>query len=168
MPFLTSMDDHYLLLHYGSQQLEPSHRYHSDVQAMGIFYVPTDGDPKQDAVLDAVVVYERFTATSCEMGIQTAGNKRWATPANLRQIFGHAFDVIGLLSVEIRIQVNNRDSMVLCTKLGFNVVGGFRTGKDGDPDVCLMAMTRKDCRWLSEKALFPTKEVLNEVVRAQS
>jgi RimJ/RimL family protein N-acetyltransferase len=83
--------------------------------------------------------------------MHTAGfATRWATRDFLWALFDYPFNQLGCKKVFGQVPESNKRALEIDLKLGFKVVARI---KDVFPDgACLvLALARKDCRWLNYK-----------------
>ena len=104
-----------------------------------------------DDQLSAVLAYSNFSSLNCVFYIYTDKKRCWATRPVLRMMFHYPFVQCGLGRITAFIDADNRQSMIMCLKLGFRLEGVLRGPSDTSEDVYVLGMLRSECRWLDDE-----------------
>jgi len=149
---ILSRHDQPRLLHWAA--LQKGDGWWPDAQAIGIYHKTT-----KPSDLCAVVVLERIGRHTADVHIKSDGRRRWASRRIVKALFSIAFDTLDLNRMEARIATGNVASLQLVKRLGFRLEATLRDGHGPGRDAILAAITRKDCRWITQPvAQATTKE----------
>ena len=96
----------------------------------------------------AGVVYSNFRNGNIEASI-AADDKRWCSRTVLRALFFYPFVDLKCRRITCIIPADNEKSLVLCTKLGFEIEGRCRE-VFGQTDGVICGLLRNHCRWIPE------------------
>ncbi len=96
--------------------------------------------------LVAVVGYNAFTGTSCQMHM-AGDHPRWMTRKFLYEAFRYPFETLGLTMVLGNVPSGNIRALRIDLKLGFTELL-YIPGAHPDGGIHLLQMKRENCRWL--------------------
>jgi hypothetical protein len=116
----------------------------SDSEAMGVVEAETGR-------VRAVGVINMFHDDGAWVHFATDGAMPRPLLAQLGPFFAYAFQIRKLRRITARIAVRNLPAQLFALRLGFEVEGRERSGKNLS-DVAIFGMIRDDCTWLKEEA----------------
>lgn len=105
---------------------------------------------ERDDELCAVVVFDTFSQTGCNMHIASDGTRRWMNKELLLSAFAYPFVQLGLKRVTGIVPARNTAALSFDEHLGFVREGLCRDGFPDD-DMVILGMLRKDCRFISQE-----------------
>lgn len=114
------------------------HQLRDDVACIGIMV---------DNRLRAVVAYDTFSVSDCNMHIATDGSRLWASRTAMIHCFAYPFIQLGLRRVTAVVPASNHAALKLDRKLGF-ADEGFHPHAMPDDDCITLGLLRENCRWL--------------------
>lgn len=112
---------------------------------------------EKDGELVAVVVFDCFSETDCNMHIASDGTGRWMNKALLLAAFAYPFGQLGLRRVTGMVPANNEAALHFDENLGF-VREGYHRNALPDGDLISLGMLRENCRFFRDIEPAPTGE----------
>lgn len=103
---------------------------------------------KKDGALVAVVVYDGFSETDCNMHIASDGTRAWMNKALLLTAFAYPFSQLGLLRVTGLVPAHNAAALAFDEHLGFVREGFHPKAGPGGADLISLGMLRDTCRFI--------------------
>jgi RimJ/RimL family protein N-acetyltransferase len=101
----------------------------------------------KNGVIQAGILYERFTGESIEIHIGANPNKRWLTKSFLHAWFHYPFVQLGVNRITANIASKNTTAIKMAEHLGFIKEGVIREAMDGD-DLIAYGMLKNECRFI--------------------
>lgn len=98
----------------------------------------------------AVVVFEDFSETNCNMHLASDGTGHWMNRALLVASFAYPFIQLGKLRVTALVPSKNAAALRLDGHLGFEVEGLCPKGVPDD-DLVILGMLRENCRFIPKE-----------------
>ncbi|NTE96678.1 GNAT family N-acetyltransferase [Agrobacterium tumefaciens] len=98
----------------------------------------------------AVVYFNDFTTTNCNMHVVTRMRGKWLSRGFLAAAFMYPFAQVGLRRVTGLVNSRNMDALTLNLKLGFQVEGRMIEAAE-DGDMVVLGMLRRNCIWIPEE-----------------
>lgn len=86
-------------------------------------------------------------ARSVSVSWAAVGKKPWLSRGVLEYLCRHAFKTLGCVRINAMVDVENRRSISILHRLGFQREGRIRLGWDGERDLLIFGMLRDECRW---------------------
>lgn len=117
-------------------------RFRRDAYAIGL---------ERDGELVAVVVYDGFSETDCNIHIASDGTGRWMNRALLAAAFAYPFTQLGLRRVTGLVPAKNAAALAFDEHLGF-VREGYHPRALPDDDLITLGLLREDCRFIPEES----------------
>lgn len=115
--------------------------FRSDARAIGI---------EGDKGLRAVVVYDGFSDTDCNMHIASDGSRTFLTREALVCWFSYPFIQLKLRRVTGLVPAKNETALKFDVGIGFEYEGLCRHALKDD-DLIILGMIREKCRWIPEE-----------------
>lgn len=112
---------------------------------------------ERDGELVAVVVFDCFSDTDCNMHIASDGTGRWMNKSLLLAAFAYPFGQLGLRRVTGLVPAKNQAALNFDQNLGF-VREGYHKHALPDDDIISLGMLREDCRFFKDIEPAPTGE----------
>lgn len=103
---------------------------------------------EKDGALAAVVVYDGFSETDCNMHIASDGTRAWMNKALLLSAFAYPFVQLGLLRVTGLVPAHNAAALAFDEHLGFVREGFHPKAGPGGSDLISLGMLRDTCRFI--------------------
>lgn len=103
---------------------------------------------EKDGALVAVVVYDGFSETDCNMHIASDGTRAWMNKALLLSAFAYPFVQLGLLRVTGLVPAHNAAALAFDEHLGFVREGFHPKAGPGGSDLISLGMLRDSCRFI--------------------
>lgn len=103
---------------------------------------------EKDGALVAVVVYDGFSETDCNMHIASDGTRAWMNKALLLSAFAYPFVQLGLLRVTGLVPAHNQAALAFDEHLGFVREGFHPKAGPGGSDLISLGMLRESCRFI--------------------
>ncbi|MGL4297333.1 MAG: GNAT family N-acetyltransferase [Aestuariivirga sp.] len=103
---------------------------------------------EKDGALVAVVVYDGFSETDCNMHIASDGTRAWMNKALLLAAFAYPFSQLGLLRVTGLVPAHNQAALAFDEHLGFVREGFHPKAGPGGSDLISLGMLRESCRFI--------------------
>lgn len=103
---------------------------------------------EKDGALVAVVVYDGFSETDCNMHIASDGTRAWMNKALLLSAFAYPFVQLGLLRVTGLVPAHNAAALAFDEHLGFVREGYHPKAGPGGSDLISLGMLRDTCRFI--------------------
>ena len=103
---------------------------------------------EKDGALVAVVVYDGFSETDCNMHIASDGTRAWMNKALLLAAFAYPFSQLGLLRVTGLVPAHNQAALAFDEHLGFVREGFHPKAGPGGSDLISLGMLRDTCRFI--------------------
>ena len=130
-------------LAWASEQLDLKEDWPESARALAVL----DGAL---GVIRAVIVTVQTYTGIIDGHIASDGTRGWATRATLSGIFDYVFHMREAQRFQTVIAPDNRDTLIMCIKLGFTIEATLAAAMDdGGPGV-LMSMTPDTCKWIKE------------------
>jgi len=101
----------------------------------------------KNGIIQAGIVFERFTGESIEMHIAANPSKRWMTKTFLHLWFHYPFIQLGVNRITANIASKNKSALNLAERLGFKKEGVIREAMGGD-DLIAYGMLKNECRFI--------------------
>lgn len=117
-------------------------KYHKGNTALGLI---------KDGELVVGVMYDGYTGYGGSISMYSrCDNPKATTRLFYFSIFDYPFNQLGVKRCSVLVHENNKNALTLNKKLGF---GGDTVIKDyfPDGDAILLAMYKKDCKWLRNR-----------------
>lgn len=115
---------------------------HPSINQQAIMWV----DPDENKV-KWIAGYDSFVGKMCQMHAVNLGLQ--GTPRNLLwAAFDYPFNRLGLKTVTVVIDSDNKRSLRYVKKLGFKEVCRFEGCHDDGGDVVILKMDKAECRWI--------------------
>jgi hypothetical protein len=73
------------------------------------------------------------------------------TPGIMRQVFGYAFDELGVRRITNSCSIDNRKAMAINLRAGFVMEGVLRQAYPDGSDMAIFGMLRGECRYLNKR-----------------
>lgn len=105
---------------------------------------------ERDGEVVAVVVYDGFTDTDCNMHIASDGSGQWLNKALLVAAFAYPFTQLGLRRVTGLVPAHNAEALRFDEHLGFKREG-YHPHALPDGDIISLGMIREDCRFIPKE-----------------
>lgn len=105
---------------------------------------------EKDGALVAVVVYDGFSETDCNMHIASDGTRAWMNKALLLAAFAYPFTQLGLLRVTGLVPAHNADALAFDEHIGFVREGFHPKAGPGGSDLVSLGLLRDNCRFISK------------------
>ena len=103
---------------------------------------------EKDGALVAVVVYDGFSETDCNMHIASDGTRAWMNKALLLAAFAYPFSQLGLLRVTGLVPAQNQSALAFDEHLGFVREGFHPKAGPGGSDLISLGMLKSSCRFI--------------------
>lgn len=100
--------------------------------------------------LRAVVVFDTFSRSDCNMHVASDGSTRWLTRAFLHRVFHYPFVECGLRRVTALVPASNTRALTFDRKLGFRDEGYLRDAMPDD-DLVVLGMIRSECNYIPKE-----------------
>lgn len=104
-----------------------------------------------DGELVAVVVYDGFTSTDCNMHIASDGTGRWMNKELLLTAFAYPFVQMNYKRITGLVPADNARALAFNENIGFAREGLHRMAADGGGDIVSMGMLRSECRFIPQE-----------------
>lgn len=112
---------------------------------------------ERDGEIVAVVVFDCFSETDCNMHIASDGTGRWLNKELLLAAFSYPFGQLGLRRVTGLVPAKNEAALRFDENLGF-VREGYHKHALLDDDMISLGMLRENCRFFKDIEPAPTGE----------
>lgn len=112
-----------------------------DSETRGVLYEDNRG-------LGAMVIYDSWTNTACQVHIYSNGPDRLFRPDFIREVFWYPFIQCGKSLLYSVTPADSEASLALSKYLGFREMYRQKDGWDKGIDMVLKELRREDCRWL--------------------
>lgn len=106
---------------------------------------------ERDGDLVAVVVYDGFTDTDCNMHIASDGTRRWMNKELLVSAFSYPFIQLRMQRVTGLVPAYNQAALQFDEHLGFKREGLHRKALPGGGDIVSLGMIREECRFIPQE-----------------
>ncbi|HLV15988.1 MAG TPA: GNAT family protein [Pseudomonas sp.] len=116
-------------------------RFRDDARAIG---------QSRNGVINAVVVFDAFTACDMNMHVASDGTGHWLTRELLVHAFAYPFITCKRRRVTLLIASRNTKSLRFASHLGFRYEGYFRHAMPDD-DIVALGMLREHCRYIPKE-----------------
>lgn len=100
--------------------------------------------------LRAVVVFDHFGPTDCQMHVASDGGRHWLTRELLAHAFAYPFVQLGLRRVSAVVKASNHAALRLDKHLGFQVEG-IHPRVFVDDDAVSLGLLREACRFIPKE-----------------
>lgn len=107
---------------------------------------------ERDGALMAVVVFDTFSATDCNIHIASDGSARWMSKELLLRTFAYPFTQLGLRRITGLVAARNADALRFDLHLGFVQEGVCRQAAEDGGDIIILGMLRSECRFIPKEA----------------
>lgn len=97
--------------------------------------------------LAAVVVFDRFTKTDCEISVASDGSANWLDRRVMVRIAAYPFVQLKLDRVTAFVEAENAHARRFVCRLGF-VHEGMKRHPDSLKQVMMFGLLRSDCAWV--------------------
>ncbi len=104
---------------------------------------------ERDGRVVAVVAYDTFSTTGCNMHIASDGSKMWLNRAFLVCAFAYPFTQCGFTRVTGLVSAKNSDALRFDEHLGFVREGVLRRAAADGSDVIVLGMLRDECKYIA-------------------
>ena len=111
---------------------------------------PALGIEKNGELVAGIVIDNYVKGARASMHCAGVG-KRWLNKEFLFACFDYAFNQLDLKVLVNPVSANNQDSLRFTEHIGFKEIARVPNGWDGEVDLVLFQLHRKDCRWLGER-----------------
>jgi len=102
---------------------------------------------EKNGQLVAVVVWDNFSDTDCNMHIASDGTRAWMNKSLLVSAFAYPFIQLGLLRVTGLVQASNEAALAFDEHLGFQREGYHPNAGPGGTDLISLGLLRENCRF---------------------
>lgn len=106
---------------------------------------------ERDGELVAVVVYDTFSQSDCNMHIASDGTKAWMNKELLVSAFAYPFLQLGLARVTGLVAASNEAALKFDEHLGFEREGYHRKAGPNGTDLISMGLLRESCRFIPKE-----------------
>ena len=113
--------------------------FRSDAKTIGL---------ERDGELVAVVVFDNFCETDCNMHIASDGTASWMSKSLLLSAFAFPFTQLGLLRVTGLVPSDNKLALKFDEHLGFVREGFHPKAGPGGKDLVSLGLLRENCRFV--------------------
>jgi RimJ/RimL family protein N-acetyltransferase len=103
---------------------------------------------ERDGKIVAVVIFDSFGETDCNMHIASDGTRAWMSKALLVHAFCYPFVQLGLLRVTGLVPADNEDALKFDEHIGFVREGYHPRGAPGGKDLVSLGLLRSNCRFI--------------------
>lgn len=100
--------------------------------------------------LVAVVVFDNFSDTDCNMHIASDGTRRWLSKELLVSAFSYPFIQLGLARVTGLVPASNAQALAFDEHLGF-VREGYHPKAAAGEDMISLGLLREHCRFIPKE-----------------
>lgn len=104
-----------------------------------------------DGRLVAVVVYDGFTSTDCNVHLASDGSKRWMTRELLFEAFAYPFIQLGFRRITGLVKASDTYTISVNEHFGWRREGLHRMAADDGTDIISMGMLRSECRFIPQE-----------------
>ena len=125
------------LLPWAQQRIGVAFR--PDAKTMGL---------ERDGTIRAVVIFDSFSETDCNMHIASDGTKAWMSKSLLLSAFAYPFTQLGLLRLTGLVPAHNADAMAFDENIGFVREGYHPKAGPGGCDLISLGLMRENCRFI--------------------
>lgn len=107
----------------------------------------TIGLEKDDEIV-AVVVFDTFSESDCNIHIATDGTRKWMNKELLLSTFAYPFTQLGFRRITGLVTADNEEALRFDEHLGFVREGYHPKAGIGGKDLISLGMLREDCRFI--------------------
>lgn len=105
---------------------------------------------EKEGELVAVVVFDCFSDTECNLHIASDGTRSWMSKSLLLATFAYPFTQLRLRRVTALVPASNTDAINFDKHIGFVEEGCHRKAAPDGEDMISLGMLREECRWIPE------------------
>ena len=103
------------------------------------------GRLRDDGSIWGVVGFDNFSEYDCEMFM--GGEPGWMSKRLAQAVFFYPFKQLGLKRVSGRVDSNDKRTLAMDKRIGFQVEGCLRSAL-GDRDIIIVGMLQHECKWI--------------------
>lgn len=106
---------------------------------------------ERDGELVAVVVYDGFTSTDCNIHLASDGSKQWMTKEFLLTAFAYPFIQLNYRRATGLVKATDTATLAVNEHFGWKREGLHRMAADDGGDIISMGMLRSECRFIPQE-----------------